>query len=266
MAGANTYSKRRFLLVDDEPFMANLIERALRQLKPGEVVKVPNGEAALNFFKKDQPRIDCIISDFNMKPVNGLQLLQAVRCGANPHIPREQLFVMLTGHGEQEVVTTSIALDVNGYLVKPVSPQKLFQTLDQVFERTVALKDVAHYRAIEVGAEETHDDHAARTPAWVILTPVDLARSQSTLKEKVERLRTEAAPRAAADGVRIKNRHQCELAQLSEGMLLAEDIAAEAGVTLLRKGTRLTGRTIERLREIAEETKARSFVWVGDPA
>jgi len=267
MAGANDYSKRRFLLVEDEHFMAGLIERALRQLKPSEVFKVPNGETALNFFKDDKFRIDCIISDFNMKPVNGLQLLQAIRCGANPNIPREQLFLMLTGHGEEEVVRKSIALDVNGYLVKPVSPQKLFQTLDQLFERNVALKEVAHYRKVDVGHEDSHDESgASRAPAWVILTPEDLIRSNSALKDKVERLRTETASHSAADEVRIKNRQQCDLAQLRDGMLLAEDIHAQEGVVLLRKGTRLTSRMVERLREIGAESKARGFVWVGELA
>ena len=264
MAGANDHSKRRFLIVEDESFMAGLIERALRQLKPAEVYRAPNGEAALAFFKDNKLQIDCILSDYNMKPVNGLQLLQAIRSGGHPHIPREQTFVMLTGHGEMDVVKTAIALDVNGYLVKPVSPQKMTQTLDQVFAKSIALKDEAHYRGIELVLPAEPFDEAGRSPVWVILDREDLARGHSPLKEKVERLRGEHAPRPGSGEIRFKNRQQCDLAQLREGMLLAEDIEGEIGVILVRRGTRLTARMIDRLRDIATESKARSFVWVGE--
>ena len=75
-----------------------------------------------------------------MKPINGLQLLQGIRLGVNAKIPREQPFIMLTGHSETDVVKAAISLDVQGYVVKPVAPEKLYHTIDKVLTRTITEK------------------------------------------------------------------------------------------------------------------------------
>jgi YesN/AraC family two-component response regulator len=260
------YSTRRFLIVDDETFMLGMLERILRQFKAGTIIKAYDGAGALKSVKDNLSQVDCIISDFNMKPVNGLQLLQAVRMGVNPRIPRDQAFIMLTGHGETEVVKAAIMLDVNGYLVKPVAPDKLAQTLDRVFKKPTELKDAGYYRGISLGATEAHNDAAVATgpKSWVIMTKKD-AR-QETLHRKIEQFRKDHATRDGIEEIKIKNRRQCDLGELKEDMILAEDIEAEEGVILLRKGTHLTARMVDRLRELAVESKSRDFVWIGDLA
>jgi YesN/AraC family two-component response regulator len=139
------YANRKFLLVDDEFFMLGLIERVLRDCKAGLVLRAPNGAAAIDLINSDKTHVDCVIADLNMTPVNGLQLLKTVRTGAHAKIPRDQRFVMLTGHGDSDAVHAAIALDVDGYILKPISVEKLTTTIDRVFSRTPALKSVAHY-------------------------------------------------------------------------------------------------------------------------
>jgi len=266
---AHKYSARRFLVIDDEPFMRSLVERMLRELKPAAILAAQNGSHALSFFKDELSRFDVIISDYNMKPVNGLQLLQAIRTGAVPRIPRDQRFIMLTGFGESEVVKTALELGVNGYLVKPVAPDKLVQMLDWILSKPFEPKDAAHYRAIDITSVPADDEAEppSKPNAWVVLSREALARGQSALKEKVERFRREHVTRTVSDEIKIRNRRQCELQSLQEGMILAEDIEAEEGVILLRKGTHLDGRMVERLKEIAAEASApRTYVWIGDLA
>lgn len=265
MSNAPDYSKKRFLIADDEVFMLGLLERVLRQFNAGGTVKVSDGAAALRAVKDDVSQVDCIISDFNMKPVNGLQLLQAVRAGANPRIPRDQAFIMLTGHGETEVVKTAIMLDVNGYLVKPVAPAKLAETLDRIFRKPVQVKDADYYKSIDIKASLSFNDADAKQPsAWVILPRASALHGKAALHEKIARFRTENATRDGLDDVKIKNRRRCDLAEMRENMILAEDIEAEEGLILLRKGTTLSETMIGRLRELAVETNSRSYVWVGD--
>jgi CheY-like chemotaxis protein len=260
------YSTRRFLVVDDEPFMLSMLERMLRHFKAGTTFKAQGGVEALKTIRDSTTQVDCIISDYNMKPVNGLQLLQAVRTGVNAKIPRDQNFIMLTGHGETEVVKSAIMLDVNAYLVKPISPEKLAQTLDRVFKKPLALKDAGYYRSINLGLAPAQVE-AVRTPsAWVLL-PKTLTGDTAALREKVLRFGVESATRdGIEEEVPMKNRRQCDLAELREDMLLGEDIETDEGAMLLRRGTRLTARMIDRLRELAVETGTRTYVWVGDPA
>jgi len=103
MAETPDYSNRRLLIVDDEQFMLSVLDMVLKQMKAGAIVKAQDGTTAIKSFREQADRVDCIISDYAMKPGNGLQLLQAVRMGVNPIIPRNQPFIMVTGHGETEV-------------------------------------------------------------------------------------------------------------------------------------------------------------------
>src|SRR3954465_12289427 len=104
------FSSKRFLIVDDETFMLGTIERMLKQCHAGLIMKAADGGQALRAVKDNFTQVDCIIADFNMKPINGLQLLQGVRMGVNAKIPREQTFIMLTGHADTDVVKAAIAL------------------------------------------------------------------------------------------------------------------------------------------------------------
>ena len=259
------YSNKRFLIVDDEVFMLGLIERMLKECKAGLIMKANDGGGALRAIKDNFTQVDCILADFNMKPINGLQLLQGVRLGVNAKIPREQAFIMLTGHGESDVVKTAMALDVNGYVVKPVALDKLVATIDSVFKRPLEVKDPEYYRSIKVPKVQTslHDDSNTRISGWTVL-PRELYRRDSPIKQKLDQLKSDHATLDGVEEVKIKNRRQCAVNELLDGQILAQDIEAEEGVILLRRGTYLTKEVIARLREIAAETNPDQTVMIGE--
>ncbi len=267
------YSSKRFLIADDEPFMLGLIERMLKECKATQIVKVADGATALKAIRDDLSQVDCIICDCNMKPVNGLQLLQGVRFGINPRIPRDQAFVMVTGHGDTEVVKSALMLDVNGYLVKPVALDKLVQTLERVFAKPLEAKDPEYYRALKLAKVHTLDaplqpgQEAQKKPsAWVIMGNSAQRKDAAALRAKIKDFSVTHATRDGEAEVKIKNRRECDLAELKDGMVLAEDVFAEEGQILLRHGTTLTAGMISRLRELAVETDTRNFVWIGELA
>lgn len=259
------YSSRKFLLVDDETFMLGLIDRMLKECKAGVIMKASDGGAALKSIKDNFTQVDCIISDYNMKPLNGLQLLQGVRLGLNPKIPREQAFIMLTGHGETDVVKAAIALDVNGYVVKPVALDKLVSTIEKVLARPIEVKDPEYYRSIKLPKGQTNlgDDPGARIKPWTLMT---VRPFRTEVAKKIEDMKRAHATRDGIEEVKIKNRRECAVNELLEGQLLAQDIEAEEGVILLRRGTYLSKDMIARLREIASETNPDQTVWVGELA
>lgn len=261
------YSKRKFLIVDDDAFILGLLERILKQFNAGRIAKATDGASALRVIKDDFTQVDCIISDFDMKPVNGLQLLQAVRMGVNPHIPRDQGFIMLTSHGESDVVKTAVTLDVSGYLVKPIVPNKLQENLDRIFKKPVQIKSPEYYKAFDLkSVAPLNVAEVKESAAWVILPSRSSLRGKSSLEEKLAKFKTENATRDGLEEIKIKNRRQCDLAEVKENMILAEDIEAEEGTILLRKGTTLSTNMINRLRELAVESRSRNYVWVGDLA
>ena len=139
-----------FLVVDDESVIADIIASILQNLNAKKVLKCVSPMIALNLLADSNVKIDCIISDHGMEPITGLELLQRIRDGRNPGMVRDTRFVMLTGHGETEVVKAAALLDVDGYVIKPISQKGLVQTLSRAFARKRILKSGSDYEAVQL--------------------------------------------------------------------------------------------------------------------
>ena len=136
------------LVVDDQAPVRQMMRLMLTQFGMGEVGLAHDGVEAVAMLAEAVPR--ALIADINMPNMNGLELLKRVRCG-DTGAPRDLPVLMLTGHGESVVVSTAIALDVDGFVLKPAGPSNMKPRLERVLAgpRT-ALKDVAIYRAVAV--------------------------------------------------------------------------------------------------------------------
>ncbi len=128
-ATEHDYSDLRFLIVDDEPFILDLVEKILRRCRAKEIVKMSNGRDALETLKESPDYFDVVISDCNMQPINGLQLLRAVREGLVAKHIKNKPVIFLTGHNDAPVVRRAGELNVSGFLSKPVSFGKLTATI-----------------------------------------------------------------------------------------------------------------------------------------
>lgn len=122
--------KLRIMLVEDIPAMRLLVRQMLRSLGFDDIIEVPDGSAALQRLL-EQP-VDIVLSDWNMVPMTGLQLLQAMRDEPGlAHIP----FIMITGRSEVDDVAIARNAGVNGYLIKPFG----LQTLSRQVSRAVMM-------------------------------------------------------------------------------------------------------------------------------
>ena len=116
------------LVVDDYGTMINVIRGQLRQLGFVDVDEANNGAEALT--KMCARRYGLIFADWHMEPVTGLDLLRAVRGDASlKHTP----FIMVTGESRSENVIAAKKAGVNGYIVKPFTPQMLKAKIESVF-------------------------------------------------------------------------------------------------------------------------------------
>ncbi|NKB43784.1 MAG: response regulator [Alphaproteobacteria bacterium] len=137
-----------FVVVDDEVAILNLIGALLVNSGVKKVHKCKSAQEAQNILTDANVSIDCIVSDHSMQPVTGLELLQKIRAGNNLGVSRNLRFVMLTGHGDEEVVRAALALDVDAYVMKPVSQGGLISSIDRAFARKRMLKSGPDYEAI----------------------------------------------------------------------------------------------------------------------
>lgn len=106
--------KMNVLIVDDYKTMLRIVKNLLNQIGFSNVDEAADGSEAL--AKVQQKDYGLIISDWNMQPMSGLQLLQAVRADAKlKHIP----FIMVTAESKTENVIAAKQAGVNNYIVKP---------------------------------------------------------------------------------------------------------------------------------------------------
>ena len=108
------------LVVDDYKTMLGILRNLLRQLDFSNIEEASDGAAALK--KLRHCSIDLIISDWNMEPMTGIELLREVRGdGKLKHIP----FIMITAESKAENVVAAKEAGVSNYIVKPFNAETL---------------------------------------------------------------------------------------------------------------------------------------------
>lgn len=102
------------LIVDDYAPMLTIIRTLLRQLGFDAVDEASDGTMALEMLRRR--RYGLVISDWNMRPMNGHELLRRIRADdALEDLP----FLMVTAESDTENVIAAREAGVSGYLMKP---------------------------------------------------------------------------------------------------------------------------------------------------
>jgi two-component system chemotaxis response regulator CheY len=115
------------LVVDDYQTMIRIIRNLLKQLGFEEVDDALDGTQAL--AKMKQRKYGLVISDWNMEPMTGYDLLKAVRSDDGL---KEMPFIMVTAESKTDNVIAAKKAGVNSYIVKPFNAQTLKQKMASV--------------------------------------------------------------------------------------------------------------------------------------
>ena len=108
------------LVVDDYQTMVRIIRNLLKQLGFENVDEAADGREALEKMKKS--KYGLVISDWNMEPMTGYELLREVRAD---EILKPTPFIMVTAESKTENVIAAKKAGVNNYIVKPFNAQTL---------------------------------------------------------------------------------------------------------------------------------------------
>ncbi len=118
MAGVD--KNMRIMIVDDYKTMLRIIRNLLKQLGFNNVDEAIDGSSALQ--KLREQNFDLIISDWNMEPMSGLQLLKEVRADVKM---KDTPFIMITAESKSENVIAAKEAGVSNYIVKPFNAATL---------------------------------------------------------------------------------------------------------------------------------------------
>jgi two-component system chemotaxis response regulator CheY len=109
------------LIVDDYNTMLRIVKNLLKQLGFNNVDEATDGTMALEKIKSK--KYGLVISDWNMEPMSGLELLKQVR-GSNDNFANVP-FIMVTAESKTENVIMAKQAGVNNYIVKPFNAETL---------------------------------------------------------------------------------------------------------------------------------------------
>jgi two-component system, chemotaxis family, chemotaxis protein CheY len=115
------------LVVDDYQTMVRIIRNLLKQLGFDDVDEANDGTQALGRLR--EKRYGLVISDWNMQPMTGYELLKHVR--ADEEL-RPTPFIMVTAESKTENVIAAKKAGVNNYIVKPFNAQTLKAKIEAV--------------------------------------------------------------------------------------------------------------------------------------
>jgi two-component system chemotaxis response regulator CheY len=115
------------LVVDDYKTMLRIIRNLLKQLDFNNVDEATDGAEALKKLREKEYGL--VISDWNMEPMTGLQLVREVRSDKKL---KKLPFIMVTAESKTENVVAAKEAGVSNYIVKPFNAETLKQKIASV--------------------------------------------------------------------------------------------------------------------------------------
>lgn len=121
------YSKRRVLVVDDEPVTAEILSREIRVPLGCEVVVEHDGDALLERLLEEN--FDVVVTDMHMPGVHGLELVERIR----QQFPEVDILVT-TGYVDRFPYVEVVKRGACDFLAKPHQPEEMHAKVVRIFE------------------------------------------------------------------------------------------------------------------------------------
>jgi PAS domain S-box-containing protein len=178
----------RVLHIDDDPDFSDLTARFLeREIDNIRVMTETSATAGLNRISSET---DCIISDYDMPGVNGIEFLERIR-EKYPKLP----VILFTGKGSEEVASEAMTAEATDYLQKDTGPEQ-YELLANRIQNAVG-----KYRSEQ--AEQRRRERQTRQRDALAELTTDTAIVAGEFKTAAERLTETAADVIVADCVSV---------------------------------------------------------------
>ena len=228
-------SKLKILIVDDDDFSRKLVFNMLGFLGYASITDTDNARSALKLLESNS--FDLIISDVYMPEMSGLEFIQMIRAGKTRAKPETRVMI-LSAFSKAEVIKPAVALNVNGFLVKPITPADMDEKIEKAMSVRFNLQPPATYEGVKIELNSVTEAVINKTP------PTTNAEVASTLKD------------IKASSNEDENVSHLPVQRISPGMTLKRDVTLEDGTLLLSVGhvfTKLSVRRINDLRDLLVE-------------
>ena len=121
------------LIIDDSAFMRKTLIKMLESFGFKNILDAADAVDGLSYLK--QSKVDVVIADWVMDPLDGIELTKIIRSGSdtpNPYVP----IIILSGHTELYRIKTARDAGATEFLAKPVSSETLLKRLISVVQNS----------------------------------------------------------------------------------------------------------------------------------
>lgn len=193
----------RVFIVEDMPYIRTLLRGLLRRFGFEHVMEAGSVAEAVADMRRTPP--DLVITDWEMPGHTGLDLLKWVR--SNPASPNPATpIILLTSHGDPETVRACRDAGANDFLVKPVAPKRLRESVAELLRKDrpfIVAPDYVGPDRRRLDRPTAFDRRAALPPegVWMLPAGEGLAakpRSGAEADQLAERIRAAVRTRDAA--------------------------------------------------------------------
>ena len=118
----------KVLVVDDSLIIRKKVTKLVEKLGHEVLYSAKNGQDAIDLYTSNKP--DLVTMDITMPDMDGITAVkEIIKNDANAKI------IMVTSHGQEDMVIKSIQSGAVGYMLKPVTQDKLAIAIGEVFEQ-----------------------------------------------------------------------------------------------------------------------------------
>ena len=126
---AISFKKVSVLVAEDNPAISSMYRKMLEELEFGKITMTSDGDRAFEAFCELKP--DLILSDWEMEPTTGMELLRKVRnsdVSPDPMVP----FIFITGYAADSKIEEAARNGMTAFIVKPFTVDKLAEKLEDI--------------------------------------------------------------------------------------------------------------------------------------
>ena len=118
------------MVVDDSSIIRKTLTIKLENLGHNVVAQAKSGKEAIELYKTHMP--DLVTMDITMPIMNGIESLKRIKSKF-----KDAKIIMVTSHGEEKLVMDAITSGARGYVLKPITEEKINEVIIKVLPEII---------------------------------------------------------------------------------------------------------------------------------
>ncbi|QOY52567.1 response regulator [Candidatus Sulfurimonas baltica] len=120
----------RIMIVDDSSIIRKIFAKDLQEIGYTVAGVARDGKEAISMYENLMP--DLVTMDITMPIMNGIESLKAIKAKF-----KDAKVIMVTSHGEEKLVMEALSNGAKGYILKPITTEKIQQAIYKIFPNPI---------------------------------------------------------------------------------------------------------------------------------